>query len=109
MDRQAPRTSWRQEARQAGHPGASHAIRLPPPLSPDAPQPSPDPHNFDGTWYHEAPLQFQITTDMFGYKLPFNDAGRKVSSVVSNRSRPAHRSSTRRRVAFHRASRGRWI
>jgi hypothetical protein len=49
-----------------------------PPLPVDAPQPSPDPHNFDGTWYHEALLQFQITTDMFGAKTPFNDAGRKV-------------------------------
>ena len=47
-------------------------------MSPDAPEPSPDPHALDGTWYHEAPLQFQITTDMLGYKLPFNDAGRKV-------------------------------
>ena len=54
-----------------------------PPLPVDAPQPSPDPHNFDGTWYHEALLQF--------------------------RSRRAHRSSTRRRFAFQWASRGRWI
>jgi hypothetical protein len=50
----------------------------PPPLSPDAPPPSPDPYNFDGTWYNEAPLQFQIMTDMFGYKTPFNEAGSKV-------------------------------
>ena len=50
-----------------------------PPLPADAPQPLPDPRNFDGTWYHEALLQFQITTDMFGNKLPFNDAGRKVA------------------------------
>jgi len=50
----------------------------PPPLSPDAPQPAPDPRNFDGTWYHDAALQFQITTDIFGYKAPFNDAGRKL-------------------------------
>ena len=49
-----------------------------PPLAADAPPPSPDPRNFDGTWYHETMLQFQITTDMFGYKAPFNDAGRKV-------------------------------
>jgi hypothetical protein len=64
-----------------GPPGSAGDGRnpfAPPPLSPDAPPPSPDPRNFDGTWYHEAPLQFQITTDMFGYKAPFNDAGRKV-------------------------------
>ena len=50
----------------------------PPPLHADAPQPSSNPRNFDGRWYHESPLLFQITTDMFGYKTPFNDAGRKV-------------------------------
>jgi len=67
----------------AGPPGAGGAtppasfFNLPP-LPADAPQPSPDPRNFDGTWYHEAALQFQITTDMFGSKLPFTDAGRKV-------------------------------
>jgi len=41
-------------------------------------------------------LQFQITTDMFGNKAPFTDAGLKVQQRRSNRSRPAHRSSTRR-------------
>jgi hypothetical protein len=49
-----------------------------PPLPPNAPQPSSDPHNFDGTWYHETMLQFQITADLYGNKTPFNDAGRKV-------------------------------
>jgi hypothetical protein len=63
-----------------GPPSADAAASLlaVPPLPADAPQPSPDPHNFDGTWYHEALLQFQITTDMFGNKAPFNDAGLKV-------------------------------
>ena len=50
-----------------------------PPLPAEAPQPGPDPNDLDGTWYHEALLQFQITTDMFGSKLPFNEAGRKVA------------------------------
>jgi hypothetical protein len=59
-------------------PNAASLLTLPP-LPADAPQPSPDPHNFDGTWYHEALLQFQITTDIFGNKLPFTDAGRKVA------------------------------
>ena len=63
-----------------GPPSAEAAASLLaiPPLPADAPQPSPDPRNFDGTWYHEALLQFQITTDMFGNKAPFTDAGLKV-------------------------------
>ena len=50
-----------------------------PPVPADAPQPAPDPHDLDGTWFHEGLLQFQITTDMFGNKLPYTDAGRKVA------------------------------
>jgi hypothetical protein len=63
----------------AGPPGGDAASLLAlPPLPADAPQPAPDPRNFDGTWDHETPLLFQITTDMFGYNTPFNEAGRKV-------------------------------
>jgi hypothetical protein len=49
-----------------------------PPLPANAPEPSPDPRNFDGTWYHEKMLEFQIKTDLYGYKTPFNAAGKKV-------------------------------
>ena len=49
-----------------------------PPLPANAPEPSPDPRNFDGTWFHEKPLEFQIKTDMYGAKTPFNTAGQRV-------------------------------
>jgi len=48
------------------------------PLPADAPQPSSDPRNLDGTWIHKTPLEFQIRTDMYGNKLPLNELGRKV-------------------------------
>jgi hypothetical protein len=48
------------------------------PLPANAPQPSSDPRNFDGVWIHQTPLEFQIRTDMFGAKAPFNAAGQKV-------------------------------
>jgi hypothetical protein len=50
-----------------------------PPLPANAPQPSPDPRNFDGTWFHEDSLTFYIGVDMFGNQLPFTDLGRKVT------------------------------
>jgi hypothetical protein len=53
-------------------------MMMSPPLPPDAPQPSPDPRNFDGVWRNVDMLQFQIKADMFGNRLPFNAAGRKV-------------------------------
>lgn len=51
----------------------------PQPLPADAPQPSSDPRDFDGVWYHEKMLEFQIRTDIYGYKLPFTPAGQKVA------------------------------
>lgn len=56
----------------------SPGTRLPP-LPPDAPQPAADRRDFNGVWYHEPPGEFQIPADMFGYKLPFTPAGKKVS------------------------------
>jgi hypothetical protein len=50
-----------------------------PPLPAIAPQPSPDPRNFDGTWHHEDNLVFYLGVDMFGNPLPFTDEGRKVT------------------------------
>jgi hypothetical protein len=50
-----------------------------PPLPANAPQPSPDPHNFEGTWFHEDSLVFYMAKDMFGNPLPFTPEGRKVT------------------------------
>lgn len=49
------------------------------PLPPGAPEPSPDPRNLDGVWQNGNPLLFQIKTDMYGNRIPFNAAGRKVN------------------------------
>jgi hypothetical protein len=49
-----------------------------PPLPANAPEPSADPRNFDGTWFPEGMLEFQIKRDMFGNKTPFTPAGQKV-------------------------------
>jgi hypothetical protein len=49
-----------------------------PPLPPDAPQPSPEPRSFEGTWYHHHPLIFQLSTDMYGSKTPLNEAAKKI-------------------------------
>ena len=61
-------------------PGAEPAANpfAPPPLPAGAPGASPDPRNFDGTWYHNSRLVMQIITDMFGDAAPLNEAGRKV-------------------------------
>lgn len=50
-----------------------------PPLPADAPEPSADPRNFDGTWFHENRLEFQMRTDLYGYPLPFTPQGKKVA------------------------------
>ena len=49
-----------------------------PPLPPDAPKPSPDPRNLEGTWFHGQPLVFRIETDMYGSPLPFTVKGRRI-------------------------------
>ena len=48
------------------------------PLATNAPEPSADPRNLDGVWVHDSLLVFQNSTDMFGKKTPFNEAGLKV-------------------------------
>lgn len=58
---------------------AARGVMSRPPLPANAPQPSPDPRNFDGTWFHEDSLTFYIGVDMFGNPLPFTDQGRKVT------------------------------
>ena len=50
-----------------------------PPLPANAPQPSPDPRNFEGTWFHEDSLVFYMGADMFGNPLSYTPMGRKVT------------------------------
>lgn len=50
-----------------------------PPLAKGLGDPSADPHDLSGSWYGDQFLPaFEIMTDMYGDKVPFNDAGRKV-------------------------------
>ena len=58
--------------------GANFANIMRPPLQADAPEPPPDPRNFEGTWYHEDSLVMYMARDMFGIPLPFTPEGRKV-------------------------------
>jgi len=58
--------------------GGSFAMRMPP-LPANAPQPSPDPRNFEGTWFHEDSLVTYIARDMMGVPLSFTPEGRKVT------------------------------
>jgi hypothetical protein len=60
-----------------GTPGSAGLvfIREQPPLPADAPMPSPDPRNFEGTWFQARPGV--ITADMFGQKLPYTAVGQK--------------------------------
>jgi len=48
------------------------------PLPPDAPQPSSDPRNFEGTWFYDKTLQFRIQKDMYGDDIPFKLEGAKL-------------------------------
>ncbi|EIZ77389.1 hypothetical protein WSK_4051 [Novosphingobium sp. Rr 2-17] len=50
-----------------------------PPLPKAAPSPSVDPHDLQGSWFGEQFLpSFEIRQDMYGNKIPFTAAGRKV-------------------------------
>lgn len=49
------------------------------PLLPNSPLPSADPHNFEGNWHGDQYVQaFEIMTDLYGNKLPFNDRGQQA-------------------------------
>jgi len=57
-------------------------VRPPPPLPVDAPPPSPDSRNFEGSWFGEQYLDaFEIKSDAYGNYVPFNEAGRKVMDM----------------------------
>ncbi|MDB6014892.1 MAG: hypothetical protein JWL65_7142 [Gammaproteobacteria bacterium] len=49
-----------------------------PPLPPNAPQPAADPHDLQGTWFHDQPLIFRITKDEYGKKLPYSPKGQRI-------------------------------
>jgi hypothetical protein len=57
---------------------AAQLVQMAPPLPVDAPQPAPDPHNLEGTWFHDEPLVFRITHDVFGKKLPYTPKGQRI-------------------------------
>ena len=61
----------------AGPPGEGEPPPFPP-LPANAPEPSADLHDFNGTWFHAGMLEFQIKRDMFGNKTPFTPLGQKV-------------------------------
>jgi hypothetical protein len=58
--------------------GGTFAMRMPS-LPANAPQPSTDPRNFEGTWFHEDSLVTYIARDMFGVPVSFTPEGRKVT------------------------------
>src|SRR5450755_249133 len=60
-----------------GRLGGTFVERMPP-LPANAPQPSPDPHNFEGTWFHQDSLVTYMARDMFGIPVTFTPEGRKV-------------------------------
>lgn len=52
--------------------------QLAPPLPANAPKPAADPHNLEGTWFHDQPLVFRITKDEYGKKLPYSPKGQRI-------------------------------
>jgi hypothetical protein len=54
------------------------AILPVPPPGPDAPMPSPDPRDLQGTWIHNQPLAFRMQRDMYDKLAPYTMAGAKV-------------------------------
>jgi len=62
-------------------PGGPNPFALPP-LPADAPRPSPDPHNLEGTWYHQDPMQLVVKTTVYGKPLPLNE---KAKALLSER------------------------
>lgn len=64
----------------------------PGPLPADAPMPTTDPRDFEGSWFGEQYLDaFEIKDDLYGNYLPFNEAGRKVMDqrlLANDRQKP---------------------
>jgi hypothetical protein len=49
-----------------------------PPLPVNAPKPSADPHELEGTYFHDQPLVFRMTTDVYGKVLPYSGKGKHI-------------------------------
>ncbi len=49
-----------------------------PPLPADAPMPTSDPRDLQGTWINSQPLQFRLQRDMYGGAAPYTMEGAKV-------------------------------
>jgi len=64
----------------------------PDPLPADAPQPSSNPRDLEGSWFGEQYLDaFEIKTDLYGNYVPFNELGRKVMDmrlIANDKQRP---------------------
>jgi hypothetical protein len=48
------------------------------PLAADAPMPTADPRDLQGTWFHNQALAFRLQRDMYGALVPYNMEGAKV-------------------------------
>jgi hypothetical protein len=53
-----------------------------PPLPADAPMPSSDPRDLQGTWIHNLPLMFRSQNDMYGAPAPYTMVG---ATIISRR------------------------
>jgi hypothetical protein len=49
-----------------------------PPMAADAPMPTADSRDLQGTWHHNQALEFRMRRDMYGAPLPYNMDGAKV-------------------------------
>jgi hypothetical protein len=52
--------------------------QLAPPLPANTPNPSPEPHDLEGTWFHDQPLIFRMTTDVYGKPVPYTDRSKRI-------------------------------
>ena len=61
-------------------PPAPGGIPPHPPLPANAPMPPSDPRDFQGTWFHNLPLEFRAQKDMYGAPVPYTMEGAKIIS-----------------------------
>jgi hypothetical protein len=64
---------------------------LVPPLPPNAPKPSPDPRDFEGTWIHDRLTMPPIQHDMHGNAVPLTATAR---SILERRMKATHQEGT---------------
>jgi uncharacterized protein YukJ len=77
---------------------AGFVRRVMPPLPADAPKPSNDPRDLEGTWFHRDLLEKYVSKNMYGGPVPINEDGKKVLDhrVTSLKSgKPIANASTR--------------